>query len=210
MTLSDISTSELDLAAVYAKENGVELAGIYPLDARDVRSNDLVFQEDHYDMILCQGPLYHLLEESERVELLEDCAAMVKPGGFVLAAFVTKYAHLRDVAQRDPGRLAANTEFYRGYHTDPVEIRGLFAKAQGEVLRLERLVACEGFLGGGLSTGLDKVEGEAYEAWVDLVMGYVEDPYVFGAADHLLAVSQRVSPAFFQWMKDMLPGIYPR
>jgi S-adenosylmethionine-dependent methyltransferase len=153
VTLSDISSSELDIAIKHAKTQKVELAAIAKVDAREVRAS-LLFKESHYDIVLCLGPFYHLLLEEERTQLLKDCAAMTKFGGYVLAAFITKYAHLRDLANKDPGRLLGEKHFYDKYlqdgqytrnpnssshHTNTVEIQQLF---QGnEELKLEKLIA---------------------------------------------------------------------
>ncbi|KAL2863511.1 class I SAM-dependent methyltransferase [Aspergillus lucknowensis] len=177
VTLVDISEAELDIARSIAKEESISLTDIIQADARDIRSNPVIFQEQKYDLILCQGPFYHLLEESERLDVLSACAAAVKPGGFILAAFVLRYAHLRDIAQRDPARLAREYDsFYAGYlaegkytrntlsysyHTHPSEVNAFFAKVPE--LQLERQVACEGFLGGGLSSKLGDLPGDAYE-----------------------------------------------
>ncbi|KAL1962504.1 hypothetical protein VTN77DRAFT_9625 [Rasamsonia byssochlamydoides] len=121
--LVDISQSELDVARLFAAQSGVSLAGIQQADARHIRqyASSILKMGDGdegYDLILCQGPLYHLMEESERLEVVCvcACAAMLRPGGFFLAAFVTKFAHLRDLAQRDPMRLwEEQTSFYRDY-----------------------------------------------------------------------------------------------
>ncbi|KAF7171814.1 hypothetical protein CNMCM5623_004145 [Aspergillus felis] len=105
VTLADISDRELEIARSTAEEAQVKLTAIVKADARDIRSNPVIFQEQKYDLVLCQGPLYHLLEENERRAVLSACAAILKPNGVILAAFVLQYAHLRDIAQRDPMRL---------------------------------------------------------------------------------------------------------
>ncbi|KAM5456411.1 hypothetical protein MaudCBS49596_001434 [Microsporum audouinii] len=211
VTLSDISQSELEYAARFANESGVILGNIVQADALQVRKNELLFRRGHYDLVLCMGPMYHLLEESERLSLLESCTLMTRPEGFVITAFVTKYAHLRDIAQRDPKRLKGEAEFYARYlstgkytrnltnivshHIDVSEVRGLFDKLQHNGLaniRLESLVGCEGFLGGGLGANIDVNDRETYEAWVDILAKYSTDPHVLGASDHIAAVARRV------------------
>ncbi|KAF3479807.1 uncharacterized protein GIQ15_06783 [Arthroderma uncinatum] len=212
VTLSDISQSELDYAAQFASQNGVTLAKIVQVDARQVRDNELLFQHGFYDLVLCMGPMYHLLEESERVSLLESCALMTKPGGFVIAAFVTKYAHLRDLAQKDPKRLKDEREFYTQYfstgkytrnsnaivshHVDVGEVQGLFNKVQDRKvvdIVLEKLIGCEAFLGGGLAANMDLNDSETYEAWVEVLVRYSTDIHALGASDHIAAVARRIN-----------------
>ncbi|EFR00835.1 hypothetical protein MGYG_03839 [Nannizzia gypsea CBS 118893] len=210
VTLSDISQSELDYAAKFAIDSGVILENIVQADARQVRNNKELFRKGHYDLVLCMGPMYHLLEECERLALLESCSLMTKPEGFIVASFVTKYAHLRDIAQRDPKRLSDESDFYAQYlstgkytrnsgnivshHVDVGDIRGLFNKLQRNGLantRLERLVGCEGFLGGGLGAAINLNDAETYEAWVDVLARYSMDPHVLGSSDHIVAVARR-------------------
>ncbi|KAE8332676.1 S-adenosyl-L-methionine-dependent methyltransferase [Aspergillus sergii] len=220
VTLADISRSELELAKSFAAESGVTLDAIVEADAQTIqvcpKEEDprSIFTTSTYDLILCQGPMYHLLEESERTDVLCACASMLRGNGILAVAFVTQYAHLRDIAQRDPSRLATEFDgFYReylasgrytrnpsmeSYHTNAEDVRGLFRKVDGPLrmhdgvgLALSRIVACEGFLGGGLAGKLDDLSPDVYEHWVDVVMQCAEDEALLGNADHLLAIAER-------------------
>ncbi|KAE8381872.1 S-adenosyl-L-methionine-dependent methyltransferase [Aspergillus bertholletiae] len=221
VTLVDISSSELELAKSFAAESGVTLEAFVEADARTIqvdpegRNQRSVFTTCTYDLILCQGPMYHLLEESERRRVLCACASMLRADGILAVAFVTHYAHLRDIAQRAPARLATEMDrFYReylssgrytrnpsmaSYHTKVEDVRGLFRKVDGLLrtpgsnagLNLSRIVACEGFLGGGLAGKLGDLSPDEYEHWVDVVMQFAEDEALLGNADHLLAIAER-------------------
>jgi SAM-dependent methyltransferase len=203
----DISDQELEIARETATKTDTKLTAVIQADARDIRANPAIFQEKKYDLVLCQGPLYHLLEEDERRNVLSTCAASLKPGGTLVAAFVLQYAHLRDIAQRDPMRLLADYDtFYAkyladgkytrnplvcSYHANPAEVGEIFESIPG--LQLERLVACEGFLGGGLASEINQLPDDAYEKWVDVVLRFAEDPSILGNADHVLAVARRAT-----------------
>jgi S-adenosylmethionine-dependent methyltransferase len=77
------------------------------------------------------------------------------------------------------------------YHSHPVEIGGLFD--QIPKLEVQRVVACEGFLGGGLAKNLEKgLSDDEYDAWIKIVMESAEDQHVLCAADHLLVVVKKV------------------
>ncbi|PIG82484.1 hypothetical protein AARAC_005799 [Aspergillus arachidicola] len=220
VTLADISRSELELAKSFAVESGVTLDAIVEADARTIQVHPKeedprsVFTTSTYDLILCQGPMYHLLAESERTDVLCACASMLRANGILAVAFVTQYAHLRDIAQRDPSRLATEFDsFYReylasgrytrnpsmeSYHTNAEDVRRLFRKVDGLLrthdsfgLALSRIVACEGFLGGGLAGKLGDLSPDVYEHWVDVVMQCAEDETLLGNADHLLAIAER-------------------
>ena len=213
VVLSDISSRELERAGTYAQTEGVTLSKIVCADA--LRIDEMVgdvFKIKGYNLVLCQGPLYHLLEEDERRKVLVNCARMTREGGFVVAAFVTKWAHLRDIARRDPGRIVRGeeeTRFYEGYVAEG-EMGGRYDRVQdrvgwhiqggkearelvesiGEGLKVKKIVACEGFLGGGLSEEVGRMGREVFERWVDICASVAEREETWGAADHLLVIAQ--------------------
>lgn len=155
--------------------------------------------------MLLLGPLYHLLGREERIAALSACAALTKSNGMVFASFITKFGHLRDVARRDPGRLAREAEFYNEYlengkydrrkdcfshHTHPAEVRDLLRGIPE--LSVERLVACESFLGFASASGLNCVGEDGFQAWVEVALRFASDPGALGASEHILAVARRI------------------
>lgn len=207
MTLVDISQKELDRASQLAKAENVTFEAVLCADASNLRETPPLPQEQAFGAVLLLGPLYHLLERDERVATLSACAAMTKPNGLVFASFVTKLGHPRTMAERDPARLAREESFYREYlasgkytrsrdifmhHTHPTEIRELFGALTEPELRVERLVACESFLGSGPAAGLNGLDEESYQAWEKVLLHFAEDEHVLGASDHILAVARRV------------------
>ena len=73
-----------------------KLAPLYP-DATlkhavraDARS--LPVPDSSADAILFMGPMYHILERTERLRALAECARLLKPGGLLLTAAITPYA----------------------------------------------------------------------------------------------------------------------
>ena len=73
-------------------------------------------EEGGYDAVLLLGPLYHLVEEEERVTAVRNAVELVRrESGLVFVAFVSVAAHLRDVAVREPGRMVEMRGFYEEY-----------------------------------------------------------------------------------------------
>ena len=86
---------------------------ISALSLRTTASN--LYKRNHYNVILLLGPLYHLLHHTERVEVLSICKEMLRPGGVLISAFISRAGHLRRVALKEPKRLGAQWEgFYQG------------------------------------------------------------------------------------------------
>jgi SAM-dependent methyltransferase len=56
----------------------------------DVRDIDLA--DASVDAVLLLGPLYHLTDRAERVGALRECARIVRPGGPVFAAVISRWA----------------------------------------------------------------------------------------------------------------------
>src|SRR3954454_1720728 len=70
---------------------GLGLASALVGDARD-----LPFEDERFDAVLLLGPLYHLPERTDRVAALAEARRVVKPGGLVAAAAISRYASTID------------------------------------------------------------------------------------------------------------------
>ncbi|WP_199440483.1 class I SAM-dependent methyltransferase [Umezawaea beigongshangensis] len=60
-----------------------------------------------HDVVLLLGPLYHLLDRADRITAWREAARVVRPGGLVAAATISRFAGLHDGLRRpglaDPG-----------------------------------------------------------------------------------------------------------
>jgi S-adenosylmethionine-dependent methyltransferase len=202
VTLNDLSEKSLEIAAKNAEKESVALEATIHANALDITQH---VSEGSFDIVLCLGPLYHLLRPDERTQVIRNSIYAAKTGGYVVLAYVSIYAHLRDVARRDPSRLSKEWDFYEGYlrtgaytrrrenesfHVYPAdldkELEGLEGRA--EVLKV---VSAEGFLGFDGGKALAGLQGEELERWVDVVMLSAGDERTVNAADHLVVVLQK-------------------
>ena len=46
------------------------------------------FESDCFDVVLLFGPMYHLLEQEEKVKALSEAKRVVKPGGIIFVAYI--------------------------------------------------------------------------------------------------------------------------
>jgi SAM-dependent methyltransferase len=100
------------------------------------------------DAVLLLGPLYHLIQRSERVQALAEARRVVRPGGPVIAATINRFAGLHDMIMKDgyytPERRtlidataedghnrssSAESLFTTAYFHDPADIPGEFTDA---------------------------------------------------------------------------------
>jgi SAM-dependent methyltransferase len=72
-------------------------------DARQLKEDD-----QSYDVVLLPGPLYHLVERSDRLGALREARRVLRPGGLVMAATISRFASLLDGLKRN---LLSDPEF---------------------------------------------------------------------------------------------------
>lgn len=84
----DVTLFELAPSAVaYAKQHQT---CPYPAFAADARS--LPAQDASCDVLLLMGPLYHLLERESRLRALAEAKRVLRPGGLLIAAGISKFS----------------------------------------------------------------------------------------------------------------------
>ena len=69
-------------------------ASTFTAQLGDARRLD--FADASFDVVMLMGPLYHLTEHTDRLRALDEARRVVRPGGLVVAAAVSRYASLLD------------------------------------------------------------------------------------------------------------------
>ena len=202
VTLFDLSAGCLRLAREKATEAGVTLAGY----AQGTATNLSRFPDASFDIVLLMGPLYHLLEEDERQQTLAEAHRVLKPGGLLFAAFISRYAALRWAAAHEPTwplerpdltekilttgvlptRGESEAEFV-AYFAHPTEVVPLCQCTGFEVVTI---LGVEGLVS-MIEEGVNALSGEAWDAWVDLNYRVAADPSIHGCIEHMLVVARK-------------------
>jgi SAM-dependent methyltransferase len=160
------------------------------------------------DVVLLLGPLYHLTDPGDRARALHEAARVLKPGGWLFAAAISRWASALDGLARDllgDPRFAAIVEqdLRDGQHRNPTDRLDYFTTAYFH--RPEELG--EEVLAAGLAlTGVYGLEGPGWilpdvpERMADVhrraaLLGVARmletEPAMLGGSAHLLAVAQR-------------------
>jgi SAM-dependent methyltransferase len=200
VTLFDLSAGNLQLAQEKATEAGVHLAGYEQGTALDMAR----FADEAFDAVLLMGPLYHLLGEGDRQQALAECRRVLKSGGHLFAAFISRYALHRYVALHEPTWLLERSEplesvlttgtqapsgdegsSFVAYYARPDEVAPLLQKAGFSLIAL---LGVEGLVS-LIEQGVNALSGEAWETWVDLNCRIAPDPSIHGCVEHLLAAA---------------------
>jgi ubiquinone/menaquinone biosynthesis C-methylase UbiE len=197
VSLVDLSPRNIELAMERSIRIGIKLTSCLTGDA-----TELPFCDDQFDLVLLLGPLYHLVDRKERVKALHEARRIVKPGGAVLAAVISRYASAFDGFKRG---LVYDDDFYKlltddlvkGIHRNDTGNPEYFttayfhrpAEIKEEVvesgLRLDKLVAVESF-GWIIENFSQKADDPDYMNKLNRIIKMVE------SNDDLIAMSQHI------------------
>jgi len=157
VTLVDLTPRNIELAQIHSEACGIKLKTTKVGDAVNLPCPD-----NHFDVVLMLGPLYHLIDRQERIKAIAEAKRVLKPGGVLLSAVISRYASVFDGFQRD---LVFDNQFFKlmtddigsGIHRNETNKLDYFTTAyfhtpveiQSEVvesgLKFEKLIAIESF-----------------------------------------------------------------
>lgn len=172
-------------------------------DARSLRVDD-----ESVDAVLLLGPLYHLTDRADRVRALHEARRVVRPGGFVFAAAISRFASLLDGLSReflfDPGfRSIVEQDLRDGQHRnpnrtphwfttayfhDPSELPDEATAAGLECVEVLGVEGAAGWFGAVFDRWDDSTDREAI---LFAARAIEAEPSLLGASTHLLMVTKR-------------------
>jgi SAM-dependent methyltransferase len=168
----------------------------------------LDFADASADAVLMLGPLYHLTDRADRLAALAEVGRVLKPGGLVFAAAISRFASLLDglrglVFDHDAFARIVEQDLADGQHRNDTGVPGFFTTAffhqPGELgvevreagFALAGLFAVEGPAAFVPEFARRWADPRARERLLDLVRRVEREPALLGASPHLLAVGQR-------------------
>ncbi len=189
--------------AASARQPDHPLVSVEVGDARKLPHAD-----DSVDAVLLLGPLYHLVERDERLACLREVRRVLRPGGLVWCAAISRFASLLDSLSHDffddpsfaailardleDGQHRNPTEnflyFTDGYFHRPGELSREFLAAGFQIVEL---VAIEG--PGWLAGDFDRLWNDPVqrERLLATVRKVEREPSIIGASSHVMGIGRK-------------------
>ena len=164
-----------------------------------------MFNQGQYDVVLCLGPIYHLLDQGDRKKCISECLRVLKSGGILAIAYVNKHYIFPHIVTRDKRFLkesimkrvvldsctsASDEDCYwtDAYYSTPEEIEQLLEEF--EVERIDH-VATDG-LSPLLRDTVDSMNDEEYRVWIDYHMMTCREKSIMGISNHGLLICRKL------------------
>lgn len=203
VTLVDLSQGNVDLALRKAAEAGV------PLTARAQNCLELeTLGLGQFDHVFLMGPLYHLMEEADRVQAVELALRHLRPGGKLYVSFIMVIGGVLYDLQ-NPGEIVTD-------QTNPGAAPFFDAVASGEDfpnrigftynymyhqrnilpfmerfgLKKLHFFGQEGILSPNYKELLTR-SPEEIELWVELAKRYLEVPELLAFSEHAMYIGEK-------------------
>jgi SAM-dependent methyltransferase len=184
---------------------GARVASTTVGDARSLDRHD-----GSTDAVLLLGPLYHLTDRTERLAAWREASRVLRPGGVVVAAAISRFASaldglrlglyddpiftaiaeqdLRDGQHRNP--IGHPAYFTTAYFHRPEELR---AEVEESGLRHEATLAVEG--PGWLVPDFDRwwQDSARRQRLLAVTRALEAEPALLGASAHLIAVARKAA-----------------
>jgi S-adenosylmethionine-dependent methyltransferase len=169
-------------------------------DARDLSG----IPGKEFDAVLLMGPLYHLIQESDRILALKEASERLRTGGILFSAFLSRMGVFGDLIKRLPAWIENQAEvrsiLAKGRRPDnapPGGFRAYFAPVS-EIAPLHETLGYETIALAGVDTTVlgddesyNRLEGIQRELWLDLFEEISTEKSILGSSRHLLYIGRK-------------------
>jgi len=201
ITAVDLSKEVLKECQKYLNNAGFQENVDYILG--DARNLSMVSQKD-YDAVLMMGPLYHLVEKSDRQMALREAYNRLRPGGVIFSAFISRYGILGEILKYVPDSIDDQEQVIsvltkgRDKQDWPKGgFRAYFARVE-EIIPLHEDIGFETIKLAGVEPAISAddesynvLKGERRELWLNLLYEISDQPSIIGASQHLLYIGRK-------------------
>lgn len=203
VTLFDLSENNLELAKKKAEELNIKIEKYVSGNALDLS----MFDDNSFDYVLNMGPMYHITNEKDRKDCINESLRVLKKRGIIFISFISNYAPIIDMLKKYPEKSSIYLNEYLGYlkngeyvekdsekgFTDayfiyPQEINSFMQNFYVRTLHINALEA----LAVIKENEINQLSKEDFNAWVNLIYQIGQDPITWGASEHFLYTGMKI------------------
>jgi ubiquinone/menaquinone biosynthesis C-methylase UbiE len=173
-------------------------------------ARDLDFPDASIDIVLLMGPLYHTQKSSERLDILREALRVLKPGGQLFCAIISRFASFLDGLMsgyiRDPEfRKIVEGDLQNSCHNNHTDIMEYFTTAyfqHPDELKQElhrtgfadiQIVGIEGILWATTDWAALRRDKNAWGMSLEFMRRIESDSSVIGASPHIMGIGKKPS-----------------
>lgn len=200
VTLFDLSDANIMFAKEQATEQNLSIKTI----CGDARIADNLIDEQ-FDHVLLMGPMYHLLEEADRVQALNAALHLLKPNGKIFISFINLFAGVIFAMKYKPEIIddPNEIEFYKAFLENKSYSGMAFTQAhfaqQNEILPfmdnfpLEKLhfLGQEGITAPNEFNIMSQPK-EIFNSWIDFYEKICEREELLSWSEHLMYIGKKL------------------
>lgn len=150
-------------------------------------------EENYFDLVLIFGPMYHLSDDKDRIDVLRQAKRICKNGGHILISYIN----------HDMVLISESINYNLNIFSSPsydsrkqrlIDRPFIFFKVdearqmiEDEDIEIKDIVASDGFAE-VLSKYLDEMAEESFKNYLEWLLSHCKDSETLGATNHLLFV----------------------
>ncbi|MBU5591526.1 class I SAM-dependent methyltransferase [Clostridium sp. MSJ-4] len=192
----DICPKHVSIMKDKAKKRNISL-NVLEGNALDLNA----FSEETFDMVLCLGPLYHLMNKEERDKCIKECKRVLKSDGILATAYISRFAtfinmihrntkNINDHGLRNISKTGKEFDDSRDcfYHSTYKEMEEIMD--ENKIYKLEH-IGTDG-IGGGLRHIINKFDDDEFDYWMKYHMETCKDESLIGYSQHGLYIGKKL------------------
>lgn len=201
VTLVDLSLESINFAKNKAMELNLNLTDYIHANVLDLK----FIKDNSFDIILCMGPLYHILNKVDQKRAINECLRILKPDGIIFISFVTKFAQAISLILHNPDKIKnwrsyfenvietgknygnIDKNFTDSFFFHPNEIEDLMKQFPIEKLEITGI---EGLFAQS-EERLKQLEKKLLDEWIDFSFKYSSHPSILGACQHIMYIGRK-------------------
>lgn len=162
------------------------------------------YNPESFDVVLCLGPMYHLINEKDREKCIMESLRLLKKGGILAVSYINKHYVLNSVMTQDKRFLTHNFVdkilsigaikegekecfWTDAFFTTPSEMESLASKFHIQIIDHVSTDGISPLLG----NLVDEMNDEEYESWMHYSLCSCREKSILGISNHALLICRK-------------------